>query len=654
MTTTLERDDLADTIELGPLPLRARLLDPIRNNPGFTAVFVLGAAIRALAIVAYRPALLFFGDSYTYLWMSHSMKPDPTRPLVYPIFIRLLRWAPFGRNLAFLIIVQHLMGLGIGLLIYALARRYRLPRWAATLAAAPILLDAYQVNIEHYIMAEVLFQALIVGALAFLLWDERPSGPFCAFAGALLGVAALSRTVGLALIPLAVLFLFLRRVDVTRIIAFVAAAALLVGGYSMWFGHANKDASVQSAEGNFLFGRVMSFADCTKFDAEPSQVPLCDPVPVSARPNANYYVWGQNTPSHVVPHPKGMTTSAMLRSFALNAIFGQPVDYARVVASDFLHYFRPGHITGRLDEPGTQWRFPRELDHAQYWDRAVGLEDDSTPVIDPGPAGVLRGYQGLMFPNGPFYAVLFILGMAGAWLLIGRPSGAPVALMVAIGIALLAVPIMTTMFDYRYFLPAIPFISLAGAFGLHAIWERAPGIAARAALIGGSALFVGGVSLAYALSAASAATAATACASVSNLGYGVKATLVGSRDQRRTQSAYLQEMYQAAADRQSAVIGRGGKDRKLYDLLIDASVAAGNEYTVERQCGRHTCGTKTMSPAEELAFGKQVANAAMRRVRQYCGENFGAPEAANAARRKATRAPPALPLGVLPGRSKQI
>jgi hypothetical protein len=654
LTSTLERDDLADTIELGPLPRRARLLDPIRRHPGFTVVFALGAAVRVLAVVAYRPALLFFGDSYTYLWMSHTLKPDPTRPLVYPIFIRMLSWAPFGRNLAFLIIVQHLMGLGIGVLIYALARRYRLPKWAATLAAAPMLLDAYQVNIEHFVMAEVLFQALIVCALAFLLWDERPSGPFCAFAGALLGVAALSRTVGLALIPIAVLFLFLRRTKISRIIAFVAAAGLFLGGYSMWFGHANKEASVQSAEGNFLFGRVMSFADCTQFDVEPNQMALCDTVPVSERPNANYYVWGRNTPSHVVPHPKGMTTSAMLRSFALNAIFGQPVDYARVVSSDFLHYFRPGHITGRLDEPGTQWRFPRALDHAQYWDQYVQVYDDSSPVIDPGPSALVRGYQGLMFPSGPFYAVMLILGLAGAWLLIGRPSGGPVALIVAIAVALLAVPVMTTMFDYRYFLPAIPFISLAGAFGAHAIWERAPGVAARAALIGGPALFVGGVSLAYALSSAPAATAATACASVSNLGYGVKATLVGARTQRRTQSAYLQEMYQAAADRQSAVIGRGGAYQKLYDLMEDASVAAGNEYSVERQCGRHTCGTKTMSPVQELAFGKQVAAVAMRRVRQYCGQNFPVPQSANAARRKATRAPPAVPLGVVPGRSKEI
>src|SRR5207237_10082631 len=124
---------------------------------------------------------------------------------------------------------------------------------------------------------------------------------------------------------------------------------------------------------------------------------------------------------------------------------GQTVYSPPARRSACLHYFRPGHTSARLDEPGTQWRFPRALDHPQFWGPSIRVEDDSSPVIDPGPAAVLRGYQGLMFPNGPFYAVMLLLGIAGAWLLIGRPSGGPVALVVAIAIALLVVPIMTTM-----------------------------------------------------------------------------------------------------------------------------------------------------------------------------------------------------------------
>ena len=112
-----------------------------------------------------------------------------------------------------------------------------------------------------------------------------------------------------------------------------------------------------------------------------------------------------------------------------------------------------------------------------------------------------------MFPDGPIFAVLLLLGLAAPFLMWRRPGGKESALIVAIAIVLLAVPLMTTMFDYRYFLPAIPFLGLAGAFGLSAIWTRVPGTGARAALIGAAAIFVGCVSLAFALSAAPAKTA---------------------------------------------------------------------------------------------------------------------------------------------------
>ena len=87
---------------------------------------------------------------------------DPVRPLGYPLFLWIL-----GRvhHLAVVPTVQHVMGLAMAVLIYALLVRLRVPRWAAALAAAPVLLDAYQLEIEHYVLAETLFEALIVAAI---------------------------------------------------------------------------------------------------------------------------------------------------------------------------------------------------------------------------------------------------------------------------------------------------------------------------------------------------------------------------------------------------------------------------------------------------------------------------------------------------------
>src|SRR6185437_7091457 len=56
-------------------------------------------------------------------------------------------------------------------------------RWLAALAVAPVLLDAYWLNIEHVIMPDLWFMALLVAALALLLWRPRPATAFVVAGG---------------------------------------------------------------------------------------------------------------------------------------------------------------------------------------------------------------------------------------------------------------------------------------------------------------------------------------------------------------------------------------------------------------------------------------------------------------------------------------
>ena len=69
--------------------------------------------------------------------------------------------------------VQHLLGLAMAVVIYLVLLRRGVPRWLAALAIAPVLLDAYQLQIEQTVMPDVWFEALIVAGLAILLWQPQ-------------------------------------------------------------------------------------------------------------------------------------------------------------------------------------------------------------------------------------------------------------------------------------------------------------------------------------------------------------------------------------------------------------------------------------------------------------------------------------------------
>ena len=55
-----------------------------------------------------------------------------------------------------------------------------------------MLLDGYQIHLEHFVMAETLFTALVVAAMVLLVWSDRPGAAACVAVGALLAGAALT------------------------------------------------------------------------------------------------------------------------------------------------------------------------------------------------------------------------------------------------------------------------------------------------------------------------------------------------------------------------------------------------------------------------------------------------------------------------------
>jgi hypothetical protein len=342
---------------------------------------------------------------------------------------------------------------------------------AASAAAVPVLFDAYLIDLEQYLLAETMFILLMMTALALLVWRTRPSFAACALAGALLGSAALTRTVGLTLILPVLLYCILRWFGVARIALVAAGFAIPVISYAAWYDSHWNTFSLTSYDGYFLYGRVSTFANCADWDVTPAQRQLCFRGPPSTRHNPNYYVWQKWTNRHLghmehVRHLKPFAMNSTLRTFSLDAIEHQPVAYAKTILGDLVHYVSFGHWTNRFDTPSTHWVFPDTIQATGRLSarRFFIRRDGGTLAVDRSLGSILRAYQKVLFVQGPLLALAFLAGLAAA--AVGRPAGgrrlrAEALLFSLVGLSLPATAAATTMFDYRYALPAIPPLALA-------------------------------------------------------------------------------------------------------------------------------------------------------------------------------------------------
>ena len=167
--------------------LAGRCLRLAREHWLLTALLAAGLVLRARAQIAYRPALIYI-DSLRYLYHAHGADPVGYRVLLRPLLL--------VGNLDLVAGFQHVVGLAMAVLLYAVLLRRGVPRWLAALATAPVLLDGYQLQIEQTIMPDVMFEACIVAGLAALLWHPRPRTALIITGGLFLGASATARQVG--------------------------------------------------------------------------------------------------------------------------------------------------------------------------------------------------------------------------------------------------------------------------------------------------------------------------------------------------------------------------------------------------------------------------------------------------------------------------
>ncbi|WP_390099298.1 hypothetical protein, partial [Actinomadura rubrobrunea] len=438
-----------------------------RRHPAFAVLLTVAALLRAVAMVGYQP-VLFFNDSFDYLHVAMKPYPHPLRPDGYGFLLLLLK--PL-HSFALVAAVQHLMGLAMGVMIYALLRhRFGLPGWGAALAAAPPLLDAYTIQLEHLVLSDTLFTFLVMCTVTLLLWRDRPAPKVAVAVGLLVGLAWLTRSVGMPVLLGVLVYLVVRRTGWRLTAAVLAACMLPVVAYMGWFKVEHGKFAITESSGIFLYARVYKFADCHKIDPPVQEIPLCT-EPQNRLPNSQDGIWNAASPLNRYPGQRfSPEQNATAASFSKRAILGQPLDYLGVVAHDFFRVFRwkrtvfPDKATyqqyefGKTSTALPNWRMDHDTTAAE---EAVAYERGRARprVVEPF-AGVIRGYQDVFYLRGTMVGVLLLVGLAGLAAMWRRLGGAAF-LPWTLATGLLLAPAATAEFDYRYVLPAVPLACLA-------------------------------------------------------------------------------------------------------------------------------------------------------------------------------------------------
>lgn len=491
----------------------ARLLRVLRAHLPFAVIALAAAVLRVIVMLGY-PAAMFFNDSYSYMAEAVTGIPGHAWPNGYPFLLRVL--LPL-HSLAVVTGLQALLGLAMGIGIYAVLRRRGLPWWGASICAGPVLFDVFEVQLEHMIVSDVLFCVLLTSAVLLLCWSDKPPVLITALAGLLTGYAALVRSVGEPLLVIIVIGMVARRMGWRRIAATVVAGLIPIAAYMSWYHASEGRYALNAGGGTFVYGRVQSFADCPRMDPSPGLRVLCDPHPLAARPNPMAYIWTSDTPLGSLDRRDNVNQfspqiESLAGRFAELAIEKQPLDYAKVVAKGVLTTFTPSREgVGQNDDTGSgpQFRFERTVWPVPGWVTASGVYGKAArdfggasygrpSVVQPW-ARFLWLYQHV-YLHGPLLALFLLAGFPGVVAFWRRRRGdagpGPARhgwgglglLPWLTGITLLVLPVMAVGFNYRYTLPTVPPLCLAAglAFAGRATravpsgrWRRSSAAAAR-------------------------------------------------------------------------------------------------------------------------------------------------------------------------------
>ena len=507
---------------------RARLRAGTRRIPALarqhwllTALLTAGLVLRVLAEIAYRPALLYT-DSTKYLLGAYPGDDPPGYQMVLKPLLAL-------GNLDEIAAIQHLLGLAMAVTIYLVLLRRGAPRWLSALATAPVLLDAYQVQIEQNIMPDVMFEVLIVAGLAALLWNRTPHPWLAVTAGFAFGASATARQIGEIFILPALGYLFIAvpgwrpRLKLAGLLCAAFALPILAASYKNYVAPKPHSFGLAPYASGTIYGRLAAAADCATLKLPYYERVLC--------PNAHQKLLGPDLLDHGPSSPiKGYTAAGLspfdrqvlARSAAVyericqqtppticgqvtgdfdhRVLAQQPLRVLAAIGRDALKLFALTRVTAPGDTPISRWQFQTSYptfrpyvmiangaflfhtyDH-QGVEVTIGTGRDfagGNPVVVRPLATFLRAYQlGGGYTPGPLFLFAVLAGLAGSLAALRRrapPAQRATAvaclLFLTTGVfALLSSDVFE--FSWRYQLPAVITLPAAAALAITVLLTR--------------------------------------------------------------------------------------------------------------------------------------------------------------------------------------
>jgi hypothetical protein len=427
-----------------------------------------------------RAPVFIIPDSENYFYPGYQLAQgyglaylEARRAPLYPTFIGAVVLG-IGRDLAALALAQHALGvLAVGLTY--LIGRLTFGRVAGLLAGAAVALNGSLLMSEQSVSTEALFLVLTLGAcLAAIAGSQRSSRPLLLIAGLLLGLASLTRSVGLGLALLVPFSLAAFQPGWRAWLRDSATFALGIGLILLpWMTRNLFELRVFSTEGAFgqtLVGRTVRHDRFVFVD--PNDATDADPQRQRAREQIQD---AANRGSFITPLRRRLMqelnlsseleANRLMRDLAVEAILRQPGYYALSTGRFFVQL-----AVGWPDRLRDAWQTRRDPEAREEW--------EALPQIAPllGPPTPLQERQfgeadalvGVLQPSrlGLVWLALFGLGCLATLLGPALFRYAFLPALWAIGLLLIGVAFVGPVLRYRY--PAEPYLSLLVAGGI--VW----------------------------------------------------------------------------------------------------------------------------------------------------------------------------------------